>query len=81
MPERVDLTGDRGHRALGGNRSSATTMIGEYINRNRCSTSVQILSMSNGCSGIKMMFAPPASPECSAIQPACLPITSTTSTR
>ena len=28
-----------------------------------------------------MTLAPPASPECRAIQPACRPITSTTSTR
>src|SRR5690349_7079903 len=37
--------------------------------------------MSKGRSGIKMMFAPPASPECSAIQPAWRPMTSTMMTR
>src|SRR4029078_3338533 len=37
--------------------------------------------MSKGCSGISTMFAPPAMPECSAIQPAWRPITSTTRTR
>ena len=37
--------------------------------------------MSNGCSGISTTFAPPAMPACRAIQPACRPITSTTSTR
>ena len=37
--------------------------------------------MSNGCSGISTTLAPPAMPACSAIQPACRPITSTTSTR
>ncbi len=37
--------------------------------------------MSNGCSGIRITSAPPASPECSAIQPACRPITSTIITR
>ena len=37
--------------------------------------------MSNGRSGIRITSAPPASPECSAIQPAWRPITSTTITR
>ena len=37
--------------------------------------------MSNGTSGMRMMFAPPAMPACSAIQPACRPMTSTISTR
>ena len=37
--------------------------------------------MSNGCSGMRITLAPPAMPECSAIQPAWRPITSTTITR
>ncbi len=37
--------------------------------------------MSNGRSGIRITSAPPASPECSAIQPAWRPITSTIITR
>jgi hypothetical protein len=37
--------------------------------------------MSNGCSGISTMLAPPASPQCRAIQPACRPITSTITAR
>ena len=37
--------------------------------------------MSNRTSGMRIAFAPPAMPECSAIQPACRPITSTISTR
>src|SRR5439155_1327556 len=39
------------------------------------------LSKSNGISGIRMTSAPPAIPPCSAIQPACRPITSTTMAR
>ena len=35
--------------------------------------------MSNGRSGIRITLAPPASPACSAIQPAWRPITSTIS--
>ncbi len=60
---------------------SATTTIGEYLVWNLCSTHPQTCSMSNGCSGIRMTFAPPASPACSAIQPAFRPITSTISAR
>ena len=37
--------------------------------------------MSNGISGIRITSAPPAIPECSAIQPAWRPITSTTRIR
>src|ERR1700757_3869825 len=37
--------------------------------------------MSNGISGIRITSAPPAIPECSAIQPALRPITSTTRMR
>ena len=37
--------------------------------------------MSNGTSGMRMTLAPPAMPACSAIQPACRPITSTMSAR
>ena len=37
--------------------------------------------MSKGRSGIRITSAPPASPECSAIQPAWRPITSTIITR
>src|SRR5258708_3070946 len=37
--------------------------------------------MSNGRSGIRITSAPPARPECSAIQPAWRPITSPTLTR
>ena len=37
--------------------------------------------MSNGRSGIRITLAPPAMPECSAIQPAWRPMTSTISTR
>ena len=37
--------------------------------------------MSNGRSGMRITSAPPASPECSAIQPAWRPMTSTTITR
>ena len=48
---------------------------------NRLSTWAHTLSMSNGRSGMRMMFAPPARPQCRAIQPAWRPITSTTSTR
>ena len=37
--------------------------------------------MLNGFSGMRMTLAPPARPACSAIQPACRPITSTMSAR
>ncbi len=37
--------------------------------------------MSNGISGIRITSAPPATPECNAIQPAVRPITSTTRIR
>ena len=37
--------------------------------------------MSNGCSGMRITLAPPATPACSAIQPAFRPITSTISAR
>ena len=60
---------------------SETTMIGAYCVSNRFLTCSQTASMSNGCSGISTVLAPPAMPACSAIQPACRPITSTTSTR
>ena len=60
---------------------SATTTIGAYLVWNRCSTHAQTWSMSNGCSGIRITFAPPAIPACSAIQPALRPITSTISAR
>ena len=60
---------------------SETTTIGAYWDWNRCSTYSQTCSMSNGCSGIRITFAPPAMPACSAIQPACRPITSTISAR
>ncbi len=60
---------------------SETTMIGAYCVSNRFLTCSQTASMSNGCSGMSTVLAPPAMPACSAIQPACRPITSTTSTR
>src|SRR5579875_912804 len=41
----------------------------------------QTSSMSNGSSGMRITSAPPASPECRAIQPAWRPITSTTRIR
>ncbi len=37
--------------------------------------------MLKGFSGMRMTLAPPASPACSAIQPACRPITSQISAR
>ena len=56
-------------------------MIGAYLLSKRVSTRAQTSSMSKGCSGMSTMLAPPAMPECRAIQPAWRPITSTTRTR
>ena len=67
--------------ASAGTAPSETTMIGAYWLLKRVSTRSQTSAMSKGCSGISTMLAPPAMPACSAIQPACRPITSTTRTR
>ena len=56
-------------------------MIGEYPESNRCWQCATTASTSNGFSGIRMTLAPPAIPACSAIQPACRPMTSTTRVR
>ena len=42
----------------------------------RDSTQPKTSSRSKGTSGMRMTLAPPAMPECSAIQPACRPMTS-----
>ena len=81
VTERVQLLGWRRRSSLTGRAPSATTTIGAYWSANRCSTLAQTLSMSNGRSGIRITLAPPASPACSAIQPAWRPMTSTISTR
>ncbi len=47
----------------------------------RSSSARTTASTEVGCSGIRIAWAPPASPDSSAIQPACRPITSTTITR
>ena len=60
---------------------SATTTIGAYRVSNRCCTYAHTFSMLNGFSGIRTTLAPPAIPACSAIQPACRPITSQISAR
>ena len=75
MAERVELRRRRrSSDEPSGWAPSATTTIGAYRVWNRCSTYSQTCSMSNGCSGIRITFAPPAMPACSAIQPACRPI-------
>ncbi len=49
---------------------SATTTIGAYEALKRDVTQAQTWSTSKRCSGMRMTFAPPASPEWMAIQPA-----------
>ena len=48
---------------------------------NRAVTSRHTSSTSKGSSGTRVTWAPAARPACSAIQPACRPMTSTSSTR
>src|SRR5438552_3862102 len=65
-----------------GRAPSATTtseLKSPAISRARMASAT--LSKSNGISGIRITSAPPAIPPCSAIQPACRPITSTTMAR
>ena len=82
MTELVDLADCSVIVPSAGVAPSATTTIEKFAPlRWRCSMRSQTSSMSNGISGMRMMSAPPASPEYVAIQPACRPITSTTITR
>src|SRR5438132_4712168 len=62
---------------------SATTTMEKFTPRERCRRMMcsQTRSMSMGFSGMRITSAPPAMPECVAIQPACRPITSQTITR
>ncbi len=57
---------------------SATTTIGERPRDLTLVTQAQIWSRLSGFSGIRMTWAPPAIPECRAIQPAWRPMTSRT---
>ncbi len=61
--------------------SAATTIANRLPASNRSPTFLVSSSMSKGRSGTTMAWAPAAMPECSAIQPVCRPMTSTTSTR
>ncbi len=61
--------------------SATTTMENDRPREWRREISRHTSSTSNGRSGIRITSAPPARPECSAIQPAWRPITSTTITR
>src|SRR5882762_7188463 len=62
---------------------SATTTMEKFFPCVRCRLRMcsQTFSMSMGRSGMRITSAPPAIPECVAIQPACRPITSHTITR
>ena len=69
MSERVDLMRRAGIVPSIGNAPSATTTIGAYWLANRRSMNPHTSSIENGLSGIRITFAPPAMPECKAIQP------------
>ena len=66
---------------LGVAPSLITPMTCRWPRSNRAVTISQTASMSKGSSGVITRCAPAAIPEFSAIQPACRPITSTSSTR
>ena len=62
-------------------KPSATTTSGARPRSRTDSTHSQIWSIDCGCSGMRMACAPPAMPECRAIQPTWRPMTSTTMQR
>src|SRR5215470_12221902 len=66
-PNESSRSSDSACSSSAGWAPSATTTIGAYLVWNRCSTYSQTLSMLNGFSGMRITFAPPASPACSAI--------------
>ena len=62
-------------------KPSATTTSGARPRSRTDSTHSQIWSIDCGCSGMRIAWAPPAMPECRAIQPTWRPMTSTTMQR
>ena len=73
---RQHLAAASGTRALGDHDDRRVVRARSGSRRRRTTWST-----SNGRSGIRITFAPPARPACSAIQPAWRPMTSTTSAR
>ena len=66
----------------GSSQPSLTTTMEKFLPRAwRLRIVSATSSKSTGISGMRITSAPPAMPLCTAIQPACRPITSTTMTR